>query len=283
MKFLIQDYSTLFHTEPKYFNHILNSLEGCSSALWSVDNPMSVYDIMDMVKPNVVITHASLVPKDLIIYLSENKHIELILNISGVTQEDLNNIEKIFTQYDVNCNLCFVNYGEHYFISKKFNIVSIYHGVDLFFPTNTNIKYKVDKLYLTNNPNTKIEDNCSYHTISNNENIKDDVDMVISVYDLGAIYNNYDQICIESFPNKNIVPQLFFDATYYGKSVKFNFTTEQLQEVCRILKLDNIKDTNKVKQVLKEKHTCFNRTKSLLSQLRCTDLVNKLSTIMKDV
>lgn len=282
MKFLIQDYSTLFHTEPKYFNHILNSIEGCSSVLWSVDNPMSVYDIMDTVKPNIVITHASLVPKDLIIYLSEHSNIELILNISGVTSESLSNIEKVFTTYNVNCSLCFVNYGEHYHASSKFNIVSIYHGVDLFLPVHTNVSYNVDKLYLTNSA-TKIVDDCSYHVISNNANIKDHVDIIMSVYDLGGIYNNYDHICLESFPNKSIVPQLFFDAVHYGKYLQFNFTKDHLQEICRILKIDNLKDINKVKQAVKDKHTCFNRTKSLLSQLRCTDLVNKLSIIMKDV
>lgn len=283
MKFLIQDYSTLFHTESKYFNHILNNIEGCSSVLWSLDNQISVYDMMDIVKPNVVITHANVLKQDLIIYLSENPNIELILNISGITQGNLQQIEQIFTQYNINCNLCFVNYGEHYYMSSKFNIVSIYHGVDLFLPENSEIEYTIDKLYVVNNNLEKIEDNCSYHIVSHNKNIKENVDAVLSVHDLGGIYKNYNKVCIESFPNAKIVPQLFFDAVHYAKSVSFNGTREQLEEICRILKVDNIKDSNKIKQIIKEKHTCFNRTKSLLSQLRCTDLVNKLSTTMKEI
>lgn len=281
MKFLIQDYSTSFHTEPKYFNHILNNIEGCSSVLWNNNDSISTYDMVDIVEPNVIISHAAVVQKDLIIYLSENKNIELILNISGINKEQLKNIENIFEIYNINCNLCLINYSENY-ITSKFNIVSIYHGVDLFLSEDNNLQYNIDKLYLAYN-NADINDTCSYHVISHNKEIENKVDLLSSVYDLGKIYNNYDKIHIGEFTAENIIPQSFFDACYYGKSFVFDGTLNQLSEICRILKVDNIKDTNKIKQIIKEKHTCFNRTKSLLSQLKCTDLVTKLSNIMKEV
>jgi hypothetical protein len=280
MKFLIQDYSTFFHTESKYFNHILNNIDGCSSVLWGSDNKTSVYDMMDMTKPDVVITHASIIHKDLVLYLSENKNIDLVLNISGISKEDLQNLENIFTKYDTNCSLCFVNYGEHYFVTKKFNIVSIYHGVDLFLPQNA-INYLVDKMYLVYNE-CNVNDNCSYHIFSHNVNIENQVDAIVPAYDVGALYKNYNNVVIERFPHNHIVPQSFFDAVYYSKNVTYNMPQEQMSEIYRILKVDSLKDLSKTKQILKEKHTCLNRTKSLLSQLKCSDLVTNLSQIMKE-
>jgi len=282
MKFFIPNYNTPVHTEATYLNHIFNGLDGCSSVLFNPSSTVSIYDALDMSQPDVIITHGLSLHKDYFVYLSEHKDIELVLNITMVSDKDLHNIETMLENQKINCKLAFINHGNNQYKSKL-NIISIYHGVDIFLNA-PKINYNIDTLNMVHRDDfQRINTTDTYHYMSNYAKLHKSVDKIVTVFDLVGIYQNYKEIKFFDFIDQSIVQQSFFDAIYYHDNVSFCGSKEQLEIICKLLKVDNLKDFAKIKQCVKEKHTCLNRAKSLLSQLKCSDLVTQLSVMMKEV
>jgi hypothetical protein len=289
MKLVITDYSSYNQTEPSYFNTSLNLIDGCSSTLWNTSQ-ISAYDIFDMVKPNIWITHIKSIVTDGLAYMSkEDPNIQLIINITSANQEEVYNVENFILDKKINCAFFFTNLDDSAIKSKKIKILNIQLGADIFLGDGK-LNYYIDKGIFVNNKSEMKSYNGSFHYIANNQSLEKDVDVTLSIQQLSSIYKNYGEIVFRYFDR--IVPQLFYDAVYRGNKVYYDIdNTEKVEYVNskfkKLLKIDTDLcsdglDFNSIKECVKSKHTCLNRVKSLLSQLPCNDMIEKLETIIRN-
>lgn len=284
MKVLISDYSSEHTTEPLYFNAALNSI-GCKSTLWPKN--MSAFDIFDITKPDLHITHFNNITKELVIYLEQsNTKIDLIVNITGITQDQLKDMEIALSQYRIIPTMFFVNYYDHGLQSRKTNIQSILHGSDVFLGTEPQ-QYDIENAIMVNNKNHIQPIGETYHYITNmTDDLSKEVDIALPVGRLPHLYKNYRNIIFKYFDKE--IPQLFFDSGYHNASVCFDvndrsFINTQMKKLfgdensCNISDINSRNITNKIKQ----KHTCLHRTKSLLSQLPCKEYTDKIQNLIE--
>lgn len=279
MKVLVENYSSIYCTEPLYLSTTIDSIDGCSSAIFPSDSKMSIYDKFDLSKPNVYITHAMLLNNDVVLYLVENKGIDVIMNISGLNQEQLSQTEALFLYHDLKSVLFFINYSHHGLVSKNFNIFTLPHCADIYLGVNKKMVYNIENGILVSDKSQISKREGTYHYIAINRSLSNDVDICMSTPQLSNIYPNYDRLVIKPF--KKVVPQYFYDAIFYGKSVVYEADKVDDPMIDILNRIFKDLDPQALKTTVQNKHTCLNRTKSLLSQLPCNDIVIKLGKMME--
>jgi hypothetical protein len=273
MKILIDNYADSNQTEPFYFDSIFNQIEGCKSTIWH--NPhISAYDMFDSVTPDIYITKPHMLTRDKLAYLVENKNIQLVLNITGVNEHNLKFLENTIEDEKISCPLVFTNSV----ISptcKYLNVSTILCGADLFLPNTGIPKYKLQRgIFVQNKTQIYNGNDETYHYISTNNNLINDVDIVMPAVYLQSIYHSYEKLSIRL--SGDIVPQYLFDAIAYGNNV----SCELPESNPMYDKVTTIMGISELKRYILSKHTCYNRFKSLVSQLSCGDVLTKLEKIM---
>jgi hypothetical protein len=283
MKFLISHYLQEHSTESLYFNSILNTV-GCKSTIWN-DN-VSTYDIFDMVKPDICITHYKKVSLDLVSYLQENKNIDLVLNITSITQDNLNILESKLAEFSIVPKFMFSNYYDHGLITKS-NIVTILHGADILL-SKTPKQYDIDYGIFVDDTNQLKPIGETYHFISDNNKIEEKIDIYLPTYRLTHLYANYNNIVFRYFQHG--LKQPFYDAAAVSNKVFFDVSdpTELDAHLNKLLGTKNEKhcdmqneNSGSFKETILSKHTCLNRTKTLLSQFSAKEYIDKLQNIME--
>lgn len=282
MKVLITDYTSDHSTEPLYFNTIFNYID-CQSTLWPLN--VSTFDIFDIVKPDMHITHHTRLSRDLAIYLNQNKNIDLVINVTGMTQENLISLEDAFKEYDIKPALYFVNYYDHKLKSNKTNITTVLHGADIFLGKEDQ-QYLIDYGVLVDSKQDIKPIGETYHYITSNNNIENDADIFLPVGRLSHVYNNYKNIVFRYFNRE--IPQSFFDASLNSNNVYFDvddrsILDDNLKKLLGDGEFCNLKnkDSGNVTEKIKQKHTCLHRLKSLLSQLPCKKYTDNLQQLIE--
>lgn len=282
MKFLISNYSSPENTEALYFNTTLNNI-GCKSTLWN--HEVSAFDVFDITKPDIYITHVNTLHNDTIVYLSQNKNIDIILNITGIQNIELNRLDEIFKEQNIVPKFYFNNNPNHNLQSKN-NIVLIQHSADLYIVPSNDLLYSIDCGIIVDKENQMIPYGETYHFISNNKNLDKKADIVLPIVNLSSIYNNYNKLIFKYFDG--YFKQIFFDASYYGKSIYFDMgDTTYKHNLSKLLGEDGLCDLNNddsgnIKELIKKKHTCLHRVKTLISQLSAHDQINNLSKLIEE-
>ncbi len=69
---------------------------------------MSAYDKMDLFSPDIVFAHYMFLTGDIIRYLS-NSQIQIVINVTGIQQHELDTIVKEIKDKNVNCPFMFSN------------------------------------------------------------------------------------------------------------------------------------------------------------------------------
>jgi hypothetical protein len=281
MKVLVDNYSSIYTTEPMYLSTTINSIDGCSSTIFPTDYKISVYDKFDLVKPDIYITHAMFLNNDVISYLVENKNIQVVINISGINQAQVSQVEEMFLYHNLKSLLFFINYHNHGLVCKNFNIFALPHSADLYLGVSKDVKYDIDSGIIVSEKSQISKRNGTYHYISLNNSMIKDVDIVMSTVQLSNIYQNYKNIIIKPF--RKVVPQYFYDAIFYGQSVSYENDGKEDPMIDMIQGIFKDLDPKVLKETVRNKHTCLNRTKSLLSQLPCNEIVIKLGKMMEGI
>lgn len=279
MKVLISDYSSNITTEPLYLNTILNTI-GCESTLWP--KHISTFDMFDMTKPDLHISHHSMLSRDLAVYL-QNSSIDLVVNITGISQQNLTTLDDILNEFRIKPAFFFVNHYDPQLKSKT-NILSILHGADLFLGT-VQPQYKIDYGIFVNSKSHIKPIGETYHYITSNDQLVNDADIFLPIHRLNNVYPNYKYLVIKYFDG--ILPQLLFDASLYGyvffdidNREKLDINLQKLLHEENKCRLDNYESGNIRENIIK-KHTCLHRAKSLLSQLSCKDEIDQLQGLIE--
>jgi hypothetical protein len=290
MRFLINNYSSNFTTEPFYLNAGLNLLSSCKAAMWN-QTEISAYDIFDQFQPDYFITDAKNISLHAVDYILRNKHknIKTLINISGMTQDYVNAIDSKLTENGVEVPFYFTNNDSSKIKALKTKIIYIGLGADIFLRPG-NLNFKIDRGIIINSESAIKNYEYPYpqHFISVREELSNIADIVLPTFQLSNIYHNYKEIIFRDI--YTVVPQMFYDAVYSGNKVYFDIDhhekgVEFSEKLKKVLKIElDVCDPNlnsaELKSVIKKKHTCLNRLKSLLSQLPCADSLKNIENII---
>lgn len=259
MKFVIENYSDYSSTQALYLNSSFNKIENTKSFLYE-PNSMSVFDFLDIHKPDYLITHANFFKNDHMLYCKDNKNLSLILSVQDIEEKHIHNIDNILYQNNIDCRLLFLNKNIVPKIKYR-NIIRLLDCADSnLIGKKTNIQYKINKAYVVNKIHD-IEDKNSYHVLSTNIDLKDMVDICLPEIHLSSLYANYNEIIFLDIGD--YIPQSFFDAILLGNKVSYISENKETN----IMMQNVFKDSKDLKNIVCEKHTEKNRVKTLISQL----------------
>jgi hypothetical protein len=246
MRILVHNYSSETSTEAFYFYKAFGEV-GLDSQIWLSKN-MSAYDAFDKYNPDLFITHHSILNRDAIRRLYEDK-IPVVINCTGISKENLELIKSL----KINLKLCFENF------KSKLGLTLIRPCADIFLKERkVNLpSYGSDTLFVVSSldelKKLDTESEGKYHIISITRDLikEPNVDYYMPIIDIYKIYPNYKKV-VSTYPS-----QVIFDAGYYGNlSVdknKINFKSE----------------------VVKMSHTPYNRISELLLGIGEDELAKK--------
>jgi hypothetical protein len=277
MKFLIENYAGYESTQPLYFHKHINDYEEHSCVIRQ--NNTSVFDAFDTINPDVYIASAHTLSRDSVMYLRDNKgkDIKLLICTDGLSNEEFQSLEGVLKKNDVNCHFYFNSSESHN--SKRSRVVQIRNAVDINLEPALKIDYRIQKAIFVNKSSKIKNHQGTFHVVSVNRQMKDNVDFCLPITMLASIYSKYEEIIFTEITNS--LPQYFFDAIYRGEKVYYDIIDEEKSKLAdeivgSVLKVgnglnynnpDKITDFTELKKIIEEKHSSLNRTKTLLSQL----------------
>ena len=286
MKTLIQNYTSSISTEPMYIERCLQEC-GEESQIWA--NPqLSAFDAFDSFNPDLFITHYSFLTSDIIKYLSNKQSITVALNITGITEADLQKLEEL--SQGVNLPLLFTNLFEtNSVVSKKIKTISLYPAADIFLPTIPTPEFSIQKCIISVTENDMYEEKLkgveTYHKFSfNAESLG--ADMALDIASMRSFYPKYDEVLIADDVSF-VTSQVLFDGILNAKKVSLQVPESQQETLDKILAelfvSNDDQDDKDISEVIKSqvkiKHNCFKRCARLFRSLKAEDVASKMEVI----
>jgi len=270
MNTIIEDYSSQETTEPMYFSECFNRI-GLQSALWR-RNQVSIFDLYEIMKPELIIANLQSVSLDLFKVLS-GKPTELVVNISGSSQEEVSGLESAVQSNKINCPLVFSD-GINDVYKTGLNYCPIMKGADIFLQLQ-NIdgipEYDIDKAFFIDS-DQDVSHEGTYHVISTDQSTKGDMLLPINIsHQICKKYKNSEFI-----QSKKRLSQHFFDVNFYGNEVKTMISGEDAEEISSFVKKHFGED---VQQTVKSRHLCTSRVARLLQKIKRSEEANKVRKI----
>lgn len=292
MKLLIQNYSNSCSSQPMYFNECLSRV-GIDTSIWNLNDGVSVYDKLDSVKPDVIMSSFQSIPPDMIQYLKSSPSIKLIVDITDIDQSMLDNLLMILEAENISCP--FLISQEYEFLRKaktdKKEIVSILPCYDVFTPQNPVPEFNVSAAVISNRNSKKFEETCSlhevYHKIVLADNQDLNFDLQANVINMNSLYNKYDEIVVVGDVNF-ACSQIFFDGFVKSKKITVKVPEEQQELFNKVLSTlfyeeDEEPSLEKIEFQIKKNHSCFNRVSLLAKKLGEESASSKLLEMAKQL
>jgi hypothetical protein len=268
MKFLIQNYTSALSTEPMYLDQCFKQTGAITSAIWDT-NAASTYDALDSFNPDVLLCHySSSVLNDILKYLSQNKKIELVVNITGAQDNHIQILENLIEKNNISSPFFISNLHEKIYSPKsKKKIFNMLPGVDLFLPKQNIPDFNIEAAILSNNKELAqktIKGYETYHKLGIGSQ-DEYFDFSVSVASMTSFYEKYNKIILAA-DLPVVFSQFFFDAVYKSKKVVIKSSDEKTSSEI----LSDLFHSNEdndiaviVKNQIRTKHTCFNRAERL--------------------
>ena len=285
MKMLLQNYSTPLSTEALYLHRCMIESK-CDAVLWA-DRNISAFDIFDATNPDIFLTHFRFITQDILKYLS-GSNIDVVLNITGADNKMINQIETDFASRKIKTKLLFTN--SHEIMSplnkSQTKLINILPGLDIFVPKQEVTPFNLPTCIVTSGNTDTIKSFTdkeeSYHTIGIGTDEKD-FDFNLDIASFISIIDRYDKALLVDDLHV-VFSQLFFESTFRCPSTILQVPDNQKETLNKILatlfhdqEADNISVA--IKEQIKRKHTCFNRTARFLKSIGCKDEENKVKKL----
>jgi len=285
MKILIQDYTSTLSTEPMYLNTCLQMTKVVQSNIWNTSS-ISTFDALDSSSPDILLCHyMTPVLNDILKYLSKNKKIELIVNITGAQDSYLDILENILDKNSVTCPFFISNLHQLIFTPKcKKKVVNLLPAVDLFLPKQNLPEFNIETAILSDSKEfadkhtNKLK---CYHKLG--IGTQDQYfDFNVNAGSMTSLYDKYKKIILAADLSVTF-SQLFFDAVFKSKKVVLKTNDEQKSSQVLADLFDSNEDdediATAIKNQIKTKHTCFNRAASLMEALKVNNIAKVLNQI----
>ena len=286
MNTLIYNYSSNYSSEALYLQRCIKEAGG-TSHLWA-DKSISTFDIFDSIQPDIFICHFSAFTTDMLKYLSNNKNVSVILNITGATNDHIQSVEHAFDANNIRCPFLFTNTHELIkTVNTKRPLKYILPGVDLFLPQLTPPPFDVDACYIATEKSDllskfiKDDNKASYHLISIDD--KEGFDVQLNIKDLISFFDKY-KICNIVGSIDFVMSQVFYEASLRSKGISLRVNDEDHSKITKMFESLFVQEEGKdigsvVRQQLKYKHSCFNRTSQLVRELKDNALATKIENM----
>lgn len=279
MKILIQNYSSHYSTEPFYFVESFKRV-GVDAHLWA-DVNVPVFDMFDTVQPDVFIGHFAYLTEDVVKYLSQNKSVKAVINVTGTNTQQLKGITDTFMSMGVENVLLFSNNFVH---PHGDSVHEILPAFDVFIQ-GQEPQFNIPLAVITNNKNEHVDsfikDKDVYHIVSYGKN-EEWADYTTDIRNFWGISACYDEVNLID-DGMISTSQFFFQATMLCNKLNITSQTEEQREAFQeiLSKLFTSEETtegvgNVVRKQIIKKHTCFNRTSEMASLLGLEEESKKL-------
>lgn len=287
MKILIQNYTSALTTESMYLNACFDQTDNMiSSYIWDTNN-ISAFDVIDKVSPNVILCHYNCPSlNDVFKYLSKNKNIDLILNITGIQDNNLKILDNLIEINSISCPFLISNLHEKIHVPKSKNkVLNLLPGVDTFLPKQNIPEFNLEACILSNAKELCEKAKVGYKTfhkvgILSNEN--EYFDLMSNIVSMTSLYEMYEKIVL-ALDISVVFSQLFFDAVYKSKKVVLKSNDEnKCGEILSNLFESAEEDediASSIKNQIKLKHTCYNRASRLARALKHENAAKALQRI----
>lgn len=284
MKLLVQNYSSPYTTEPFYLTECFKRV-GVDSYLWA-NAEVSTFDMFDTVNPDVFVGHFAYLTEDTVKYLSQNKNIKAVINVTGTNEQQLKGITETFMAAGLENLTLFSNNFVH---PHGDSVHKIFPALDVFIQA-TPPKFKIPLAILTNKKQETVEnfvkDKEVYHLVSYGEN-QEWADFATDIRNFWGVSTSYDKVVLID-DGMISTSQFFFQANMLCNGLDIVSQTEEqrdaFQEILSTLftseETDEDVGTVIKKQIIKN-HTCFNRASQLAEILGMKEESQKLLEIVK--
>lgn len=276
MKILIQNYSSPISSEPLYFNQTFTMTEDVESLLWS-PNSVSTYDVFDRFQPDAFVCHHMGITNEIVSYLSSSPNIKTAINITNITKENLDMLEKAIKETNINCAFMFSN--NYDFVDQckpqSCEYKKILPCADIYFMPSQVPDYNLEAAIIANEHNERFDEleskYKSYHKMKIGTESDDNFDLNVNVIMLSSLYDKYDEFVICDTLDIAF-SQIFFDAFLKSKRVSVKLPDDQnsffTKALAEIFEDEGEEDMlNKIKNQIKTNHTCVNRSRQLVEGL----------------
>jgi len=279
MKFIVDNYTKNFFSQPLYLVTHINETEEHEAIIYNFDRP--VFDLMDEYNPDIIISSCDTFSKDLFLYLQDSNHKKLFVNIDNCKVAHIKKTTEILSQANLTYTLFGSLENKHLPSNIKQRAFRLLNCVDINVPLEQDKcwKNKINTLLIS-----KDKDEAKKYTefFGRNETIhiltteSNDGDIHASVLDCcKKLFKNYDKAIFTNIDDG--FSQLFFesiyrcDKTYYLSSD--DSIKQKIEKIFKVNKTMNWKDEDKmtdfseIKQIVATKHLSTVRTNSFLSQV----------------
>ena len=160
-------------------------------------------------------------------------------------------------------------------------------GVDLFLPQLTPPPFDVDACYIATEKSDllskfiKDDNKASYHLISVDD--KEGFDVQLNIKDLISFFDKY-KICNIVGNIDFVMSQVFYEASLRSKGISLRVNDQDHSKITKMFESLFAQEEGKdigsvVRQQLKYKHSCFNRTSQLVRELKDNALATKIENM----
>lgn len=284
MKTLIQNYSTALSSES--FS-IANSLLAVQSEaiLWA-DSSISAFDMFDRSNPDVFFTHALYLTEDVLKRLS-NTDIEVVLNVTSVSPEDMARLDGLLKDFNIKCPLMFSNQVVgSYEIPENHKFIRVLPAADIFLPAQNVPAYSIPELIIFSRDNENVKTATDGKEVYHMASFGEGFDIQADVVSLASFYDKYDRVTIADDVSV-CCSQLFFDATLRSKAMSIEVVEDQRPIFNQFIdecfggeeteKEESVEDF--IKSKIRNSHTCVHRTRQIFNELGNQDLCEKLEKL----
>ena len=273
MKILIDNYSDYSQSQPLYFHEGFKEL-GHQSTVFDVASS-SIFDVCDTLTPEFLIMSAKRMQSDVIEYLKQSQNIKLLINIDGLNTDNIKELTAFLKGNNIKVPFLFSSNVDLPQTVQGYKIVKVYQAADTNQVQDLHFDYQVDKAIFINKPNQSIAYESSFHVISTEQELKDNVDIFLPCVTLRSIFTKYNEIIFKELTE---VSQLFLNAIYSGTKTYYdneddskikNNLNKMFKQEFNINYRDSkkITDFQDISKVVSEKHRGNNRAKTILSQI----------------
>ena len=287
MKILVQNYSTKASTEATYLAQSLR-MAGVECELWSNPN-VSTYDILDRYRPDIFMTHYRFVTEAMVKYISLNGGPELVLNVTGATPEEAQQVEQL-TDSGIKIPLIYTNTFDHTEKFSKLKLKGIYPAADIFMqsrPTAPSLPLGVlndgDAACVAK----AVGENDVFHLLAMESGEYCDADVNVGV--LHQLYSLYKRFVLTG-DIPLITSQIFFDSCLACHKVDIlpsEASTDRFNNFLGSVFEEPKEEPENLGEHLKKqiliKHTPFNRAERLMRFLKNDKAVLNLQKLKNQV
>ena len=289
MKILYHNYSNFLSTEPMYMHNAFTRC-GIDSVFWN-SNQTSAYDMFDLNKPDVFVTHFKTFTYDILDYLKNNKsNIEIVMNVTGATQSQINSIEQAFEECKVKSPFIFTN---DFTLNVKSNLklIQLYPAADVFIADPSALKeigvpeaIVSDKF--TENLEKHIANKEVFHLLHmSGEKLDSNFDIMVNIQSLSQLYKVYPKFTLVG-DNELCCSQLFLDMNLSCKKIEVRSSDpvgfqKMLKELFSETQTEDVQ--LEIKNQIKNKHTPFDRAYKFMENLGDKDAMDKVMNVKNSI